>query len=249
MTRPVRLGLFLTGMAALAATLAVAVGDLPGFGHYPGPYGTIIARTGVAARHGTDLVTTVNFDYRVFDTLGEEFILFTAVLGVALVLRRRRGEERTSEEPPEEHHFPGSSSALGAIGLALVGPVLVLGAWVVTHGHLTPGGGFQGGVVLAAAILIVFLAGEYVAMKRVAPHAALELAEASGAAGLALVGLGGLIFAGVFFKNFISLGSPGAILSAGTIPIGNLAVGIEVAGAFLMLWTEFSDQALVVRSR
>jgi multicomponent Na+:H+ antiporter subunit B len=249
MTRTVRLGLFLGGIAALATTLVVAVGDLPGFGHYPGPYGTVIGHVGVAARHGTDLVTTVNFDYRVFDTLGEEFILFTAVLGVALVLRRRRGEERAPSEAGEEHRFPGSSSALGAIGLALVGPVLVLGAWVVTHGQLTPGGGFQGGVVLAAAFLIVFLAGEYVAMKRVAPHAALELAEASGAAGLALVGLGGLLFAGVFFKNFISLGSPGAILSAGTIPIGNLAVGIEVAGAFLMLWTEFSDQALVVRSQ
>jgi multicomponent Na+:H+ antiporter subunit B len=209
----------------------------------------VIARTGVAARHATDLVTAVNFDYRVFDTLGEEFILFTAVLGVALVLRRRRGEERASDEAGEEHRFPGSSSALGVIGLALVGPVLIVGAWIVTHGQLTPGGGFQGGVVLAAAILIVFLAGEYVAMKRVAPHAALEMAEAAGAAGLALIGLGGLIFAGTFFENFISLGSPGAILSSGMIPLGNLAVGIEVAGAFLMLWTEFSDQALVVRSR
>jgi multicomponent Na+:H+ antiporter subunit B len=247
MTRSVRLTLFFAGFAALATTLVVAVGDLPGFGNYPGPYGTTIARTGVAVRHATDLVTAVNFDYRVFDTLGEEFILFTAVLGVALVLRRRRGE-RAPEEPADEHTFPGSSSALGAVGLALVGPVLVLGAWVVSHGQLTPGGGFQGGVVLSAGFLIVFLAGEYVAMKRVAPHAALEVAEAGGAAGLALVGLGGMILGGVFFENFISLGSPGAILSAGTIPIGNLAVGIEVAGAFLMLWTEFSDQALMVRS-
>jgi multicomponent Na+:H+ antiporter subunit B len=180
--------------------------------------------------------------------MGEEFILFAAVLGVAIVLRRRRGE-RAEDERGDDHHFPGSSSALGALGLALVGPVFVLGAYVVTHGQITPGGGFQGGVVLAAAALIAFLAGEYVAFKVIAPHAMVEAGEAAGAAGFALVGLGGLIFAGTFFANFIALGTPGSFLSSGTIPISNLAVGIEVAGAFLLLWTEFSDQALVVRSK
>jgi multicomponent Na+:H+ antiporter subunit B len=238
--------MFLAGAALLAGMLVAALGELPGFGHYPGPYGTVIARTGVAARHATNLVSAVNFDYRAFDTLGEEFILFTAVLGVAVLLRGRRGE-RAPDEPGEEHHFPGSSSALGALGLGLVGPLVVLGGYVVTHGQLTPGGGFQGGVVLAAAALLAFLAGEYVAMKVVAPHAMVEASEALGAAGFALVGLGGLVFAGVFFENFIALGTPGKLLSAGTIPVSNIAVGVEVAGAFLLLWTEFSDQALVVR--
>jgi multicomponent Na+:H+ antiporter subunit B len=247
-SRRLRMGLFLGGAALFAGMAIAALGGLPGFGHYPGPYGTTIARTGVAVRHATDLVTAVNFDYRAFDTLGEEFIVFVAVIGVATLLRTRRGEgERAPDERGDEHDFPGASSALGAAGLALVGPLVVLGAYIVTHGHLTPGGGFQGGVVLAAAALIAFLAGEYVAMKVVAPHALVEVGEAAGAAGFALVGLGGLIFAGVFFENFIALGSPGALLSAGTIPISNIAVGIEIAGAFLLLWTEFSDQALVVR--
>jgi multicomponent Na+:H+ antiporter subunit B len=240
--------MFLGGVALLAGMLVAALGELPGFGNYPGPYGDVIARTGVAARHATNLVSAVNFDYRAFDTLGEEFILFTAVLGVAVLLRARRGE-RAPDEAGEEHRFPGSSSALGALGLGLVGPLVVLGAYIITHGQLTPGGGFQGGVVLAAAALVAFLAGEYVAMKVVAPHALVEAAEAAGAAGFALVGLGGLVFASVFFANFIALGTPGALLSAGTIPISNLAVGVEVAGAFLLLWTEFSDQALVVRGR
>jgi multicomponent Na+:H+ antiporter subunit B len=246
--RRLRIGLFLGGAALLAGMLVAAVGDLPGFGHYPGPYGILIEETGVAGTSATDLVTAVNFDYRAFDTMGEEFILFAAVLGVAIVLRRRRGE-RAEDERGDDHHFPGSSSALGALGLALVGPVFVLGAYVVTHGQITPGGGFQGGVVLAAAALIAFLAGEYVAFKVIAPHAMVEAGEAAGAAGFALVGLGGLIFAGTFFANFIALGTPGSFLSSGTIPISNLAVGIEVAGAFLLLWTEFSDQALVVRRK
>jgi multicomponent Na+:H+ antiporter subunit B len=86
-------------------------------------------------------------------------------------------------------------------------------------------------------------------MKVVAPHALVESGEAAGAVGFALVGLGGLIFAGVFFENFIDLGSPGKLLSAGAVPLSNIAVGIEVAGAFLLLWTEFSEQALLVRSK
>jgi multicomponent Na+:H+ antiporter subunit B len=129
-----------------------------------------------------------------------------------------------------------------------VGPIIVLGIYIVGHGQLTPGGGFQGGVILAAAALIAFLAGEYVALKVVAPHSFVELWEALGAAGYGLVGVGGLIFASTFFVNFIALGTPGRLLSAGTIPLSNVAVGIEVAGAFMLLWTEFLDQALVVRS-
>lgn len=248
MTRPARSAFFLGSVGLLAGLLVAAFAELPGFGHYPGPYGILLEEAAESTTGATDLVTAVNFDYRAFDTLGEEFILFAAVLGVATILRERRGEhERAPDERGDEHRFPGSSSLLGAVGLALVGPLALLGAYVVTHGHLTPGGGFQGGVVLAAAPLIVFLAGEYLAMKLVAPHALVELGEAAGAAGYALIGLGGLIFAGVFFENFIALGTPGRLLSAGAIPLSNIAVGIEVAGAFLLLWTEFSDQALVVR--
>jgi multicomponent Na+:H+ antiporter subunit B len=227
-----------------------AVAGLPSFGDQNGPYVTVLNRTGLAARHATDLVTAVNFDFRAYDTLGEEFILFAAVLGVAIILRQRRGERRRApDEPGDEHHFPGSSSSLGAIGLTLVGLLVVHGIYVVTHGHLSPGGGFQGGVILAAAALIAFLAGEYVAMQVVAPHAAVEAGEALGAAGFALVGLGGLIFASSFFENFLPLGTARLLLSGGTMPLSNIAVGLEVAGAFLLLWTEFSDQALVVRGR
>jgi multicomponent Na+:H+ antiporter subunit B len=241
--------LFGIGIAGLTALLIGAFVQLPDFGHYQGPYGIVLSHVAVPQRHATDVVTAVNFDYRAFDTLGEEFILFAAVLGVAIVLRERRGEhERASQERGDEHHFRGASSLLGALGLGLVGPIIVLGIYIVGHGQLTPGGGFQGGVILAAAALIAFLAGEYVALKVVAPHSFVELWEALGAAGYGLVGVGGLIFASTFFVNFIALGTPGRLLSAGTIPLSNVAVGIEVAGAFMLLWTEFLDQALVVRS-
>jgi multicomponent Na+:H+ antiporter subunit B len=242
--------LFVVSIAAVAGLLVGAVTDLPSFGHYPGPYGIVLNETALAARHATDLVTAVNFDYRVFDTLGEEFILFTATIGVVVILREGREEtERAPEEPGEEHQFAGSSSLLGVLGLALVGPLVTLGVYIVTHGHLTPGGGFQGGVLLAAAPLVAFLAGGYLAMKIVAPHAVVESGEAVGAASLGLIGMGGLIFAGVFFENFLPLGEARLLLSGGMIPLVSIGIGLEVAGALLLIWTEFSEQALVVRSK
>jgi hypothetical protein len=51
----------------------------------------------------------------------------------------------------------------------------------------------------------------------------------------------------VFFKNFLPFGIPGHLLSAGQIPLASVAVGLEVAGAFLVGWTQFLDQALVIK--
>jgi multicomponent Na+:H+ antiporter subunit B len=238
-----RLALFLPSAAGLLFLLLDGLHRLPGFGHYPGPYGFVLNGVAVTQRHATNLVTAVNFDYRAFDTLGEEFILFTASTGVALILRHVRGED---ERPRLRHE--DASDALRALALALVAAMVVLGGYVVAHGALTPGGGFQGGVVLASGAFLIFLAGETLAMKRVAPEKLLELADAAGAAGFALLGLGGLIFAGVFFENFLELGKPGSLNSAGTMPLVSISIGIEVAGAFLLVWTEFLDQALLVRS-
>jgi multicomponent Na+:H+ antiporter subunit B len=211
-------------------------------------YGKVIAGIGVTERHATDLVTALNFDIRGFDTLGEEFILFGSVLGVVLILRQLREEsERPRGHEADEHEFAGASEALRAMSLVLVPAIVAVGVYIVVHGQITPGGGFQGGVILAGGPFAVFLAGRYLRMKLVAPHTLVELGDAAGAAGYALVGLGGLVFVGVFFKNFLPFGIPGHLLSAGQIDIASAAVGLEVSGAFLVAFSEFLDQALVVK--
>src|SRR5206468_7172093 len=128
MTRRARVLLFLASLAVLGVVLVGAFKQLPDFGHYRGPYGKVLSQVAVPERHATDVVTAVNFDYRAFDTLGEEFILFAAVLGLAIVLRQMREERhRAPDDAGEDHHFPGSSSALGALGLALSRRPTVLG--------------------------------------------------------------------------------------------------------------------------
>ncbi len=250
MSRSTRRALFLTAALVLGGGLVWAFAGLPGSGDYHGVYGLTIQHIGLPERHATDLVSALTFDYRGFDTLGEEFILFVSATGCAVLLRAQRGEhsvERAAERAEERSQEV--AGPLRAFGAALVAPVLVLGGYVVTHGHLTPGGGFQGGVILAAAVALVFIAGQLLALRRTRPMPIVELGEGIGAVGYALIAVGGLVFGVAALYNFLPLGTPGDLLSAGMIPLLNVSVGLEVAGAFTLVVSEFLDQALLRRSR
>src|ERR1700761_2330311 len=90
MSRRGRMLLFLPSLLIFFSLFALASKNLPPWGQYRGPYGDAISRLAVYERHATDAVNAINYDYRAFDTLGEEFILFTAVLGVMMLLRREK---------------------------------------------------------------------------------------------------------------------------------------------------------------
>jgi multicomponent Na+:H+ antiporter subunit B len=130
-----------------------------------------------------------------------------------------------------------------------VGPTLLVGLYVVLHGHQTPGGGFQGGVILASALLLTYLSDRYTTLRRVGPLPILELGEGAGALGLVLLGLLGLVAGEAFFENVLPLGVTGTLLSAGTIEPGNVAVAFAVAGGFSFMLVEFLEQTLVRRRR
>jgi multicomponent Na+:H+ antiporter subunit B len=248
MSMRVRKILFLVSAAGFGFLLVWGLLGLPAFGDYRGPYGLMLADVAVKERAATNIVMSTTFDYRGFDTMGEEYILFAAVMGLVILLRELRSE-RTDEEEEEEYPVHRrrreASDALRVLGLLLVGPLVMLGIYIVAHGALTPGGGFQGGVILAAALIFVSLAGRYLAMKRVRPIPLVEVADAGGAAGYVLIGLGGLIAGSEFLYNFLPLGEPGTLLSAGMIPLLSISVGLEVTGAFVLLISEFLEQQFV----
>jgi multicomponent Na+:H+ antiporter subunit B len=249
-SRRARTRLFGAAALVVGSGLVWAFAGLPRSGHYNGVYGLSMQHVALAQRHATDLVSSVTFDYRGFDTLGEEFILFVSATGCAVLLRAQRDEhsvEQASERA--EARAEEVSRPLRALGAGLVAPVLVLGGYVVAHGHLSPGGGFQGGVILAAAMALVFIAGQLLALNRARPMALVELGEAIGGTGYALIAIGGLIFGVAALHNFLPLGKPGDLLSGGMIPLLNVAVGLEVAGAFTLVVSEFLDQALLRRAR
>ena len=248
MSRRARLALFALAGPGLAAVMVLGFRGLPAFGGYRGVYGFIVNGVELGERHATDYVTALNFDLRAFDTLGEEYILFGAVLGVTFLLsgvrERRLG---TDDALKGSHQLAGASDAVRGLLILLVPLIVALGGYVVLHGALTPGGGFQGGVVLAAGPLGLLIAGRFLALRRLAPDSALEALDAIGAGAYAALGLAGLVLASIYLRNFLPLGIPAHLLSGGYMPLNSIAVGLEVTGGFLVVWTQFLDQTLLAR--
>jgi multicomponent Na+:H+ antiporter subunit B len=216
---------------------------LPAFGHYPGPYGDILNAVGTNERHGTNIVTLVNFAYRGFDTLGEEYMLFAAVIGAVVLLREHRGEE-TSARPGKvsERPIPGRTDAV-ALGCRLaLGLTIVFGIYVVLHAQLTPGGGFQGGAIVGSAVLLLYLGLGYRVWRGLMKSIVLDAAEAVGAGAFVVFGLAAMVAGAPFLTNFLPLGKTGSIVSAGTVPLVNIAVGIAVSTGFAVLFLEYLEE-------
>lgn len=127
--------------------------------------------------------------------------------------------------------------------------ILLFGIYVVLYGHLTPGGGFAGGVIIACSFILLTLAfGKEVALKRLSKSVASEL-DSVGALIFLLMALLGFVWGGVFFINFIQKAVPGKefnLLSAGIIPICNIAIGLKVGTSIFMVFIILAVLRVVV---
>lgn len=245
MTRRLRVTLLLGGLLGAAALIGWSIAGLPRFGDYRGPYGYVLNRIAVPERHTTSVVGAVVFDYRGFDTLGEEFILFAAVLGVVLLLRGSGVEEEQRRQ--RRHRI--RSEALHVVGVLAIGVVVLTGLWLAAFGYVTPGGGFQGGVVVAGGVLLLYFASGARRFRRFTDETFLDPLEATGAGGYAAVGVAALLAGLPFLKNLFGPGDTGTLWSGGSIALLNWASAIEVAVANVVLYSEFIDQYVVPLAR
>jgi multicomponent Na+:H+ antiporter subunit B len=240
-SRAVRWWVLGVGLAGVGVLFALAFLRLPPMGSTVHPYRDLAVPASVA--HGTaNVVASVTFDQRGLDTLGEETIFFGAVLATAALLRPSAGERLRDE--------PGRRTPLQATRLFgyLVLPVtLVLGLDLVAHGHLTPGGGFQGGAVLATGLHLLYVAGSYRSLQELRPLPVLEVTEAATTAAFAVAGFAGVAVAGSFLANVLPFGSFGSLVSAGTVPLLNVAVGIAIGSGGIVLLTHFFRQVFLVQ--
>jgi multicomponent Na+:H+ antiporter subunit B len=237
--RDVRRVIAVPVVGALAAALAAGILAGPRFGGFHGAYGQMLNAVAVPERHTTNVVTAIVFDYRGFDTMGEEFILFAAVVGVVLLLRGEREPARAARGDDVR------SDAVRMFGVLMVGPVLLVGLWLAAFGLVTPGGGFQGGVVIAAAVVLLYVAVGYGRWRELGREPILDPFEGLGAAAYVAVGLAALVAGERFLENLFGNGTTGTLLSGGSMGLLNWAVAIEVAAANLVLYTEFLESYVV----
>lgn len=116
--------------------------------------------------------------------------------------------------------------------------IFLFGINVILFGHLTPGGGFAGGVILASSYVLLMLAFGHEFVEQNLPASLASRLDCLGAFLFALVAILGIVFSGAFFLNFLYQkylpGEPLHLVSAGTIPLSNIAIGLKV-GASLFL--------------
>jgi multicomponent Na+:H+ antiporter subunit B len=171
-----------------------------------------------------NIVTAIIVTYRGLDTLGEVTVLFltAAIVGLVLSQGRRKSDRPRRELPP--------SGELLITGTRLLVPlILLLGVYVFVNGHLTPGGGFQGGAILASAILLLLLTDPLLRLG----HGLIAAIEST--AGLIFVGIGvlGLFLASGFLDNrILPIGTLGDLFSAGAIPVIYSFIGLKVGAEF-----------------
>jgi multicomponent Na+:H+ antiporter subunit B len=231
-----RIGILTPALAGLGALFAWAIAGLPAFGDYRGPYGFVLNRLVVPLRHTTNVVMGTNFDVRGIDTMGEEFILYAAIVGVTLLLRDERRSRRA-----ERHTRRLRSDAVRLVSVVMIGGGLLVGLWLVAFGYVTPGGGFQGGVVVAGAVLLLYLVGNHRDYRPFRDERFLDPLEGLGAGGYVVIGLAALVSGAAFLTNLFGFGQTGTLVSGGSIPLLNWASAIAVSVAMLLLFAEFLE--------
>ena len=171
-----------------------------------------------------NVITGILLTYRAFDTLGEVAVLFMVAASVGLVLEcGAPPARRNPEDRPDE---PRPSSEIVQSGAQILVPLIsIFAAYIIMNGHLSAGGGFQGGAVIASGVLLVLLA-----FPQYQPNLDfLSITESVAGALFVLAGIAGLIVAGGFLDNrILPLGQFGAFFSAGAIPVLSVLLGIKV---------------------
>lgn len=221
----------ITGMIIVLALAAVAFSVIPlqgipedlhgAGGHY--------ALNGVQDTGSVNLVTAVVVAYRGLDTLGEVVVLFSASTAVVLILSLIPMSGKPSKASP----------VVETTARILPGAIVLFGVYVVAHGHLSPGGGFPGGAVVASAFLLVLLGSPSI------PGSSRMLTAVESIAGLTfgLLGFWGMFTLGQFLNsNVLPQGTPGHLISAGIIPLVSLAIGAKVASELSGIFASYRNK-------
>lgn len=196
--------------------IVVSLKEIP-FGEQKSKVGKYYIEKGKEETGASNIVTSVVVNYRSFDTLGEVTVLFLAAIGLGAVLATFQRKEKIKVEP---------SSLILYTGCRFLFPLILLfGSYIFIHGHLTPGGGFQGGAVIASAFVLVYLGCRG---KRINETGS-KITESLGGLTFVVIGLVGLAVGGQYFLlNFLPKGEFNTLFSAGIIPIIYIAIGFKV---------------------
>jgi multicomponent Na+:H+ antiporter subunit B len=240
MSPRLRVALLVLAAVVLLPGLWGVAAALPGFGSPVSPYGRAVNALLPTMRHVSNMVSAINFDVRGFDTVGEEFMLLAAVSGTVLLLRGGRGEDLADAGGRIGGRTVLPRSDAVVLVCRVCGPfTLIFGAYVALHATATPGGGFQGGVVVASGLLLIYLGEGYGRWRRLVRVPVLDALEGAGALLFVAAGLVPVAMGFAFLTNVLPFGTMKDMLSGGLMAVENAGVALAVAGGFGTVLLQF----------
>ena len=214
---------------ALIAMLLFAISYLPPVGNAANPDNNEVSaryiEKGLQETGAVNIVTGMILDYRAFDTLGESHVLFVATITVLILMHKNKDDKEENDRVYE----PKNDTILQKAAFFLVPMIIIFGIYVILNGHLSPGGGFSGGAIIGAGLILYLNAFGFAKTERFFTEKTYKIVSFC-ALGFYCLAKSYSFYTGANgLESGIPLGIPGAILSSGLILPLNICVGLVVA--------------------
>ncbi|MCR5421279.1 MAG: hypothetical protein K6E98_09740 [Lachnospiraceae bacterium] len=234
--------------ATLMVLLLITVSWLPRFGEAANPANNVVTKRyiekGEEETGAVNIVTGLILNYRGFDTMGETHVLFVAASCVMILLLIAEGEEKKSSYAFDRYLEPKNDIIIQKTANFLVPAVFIFGIYVILNGHLSPGGGFSGGSIIGAGLIMYVSAFGFKKTERFFNERIYKIAKVS-ALCFYICCLSYYFYMGAHgYDNHIPLGTPGNIISSGLILFINIFVGTEVACTMYAFYALFRKGGL-----
>ncbi|MBQ2955928.1 MAG: hypothetical protein IJE08_05645 [Clostridia bacterium] len=254
-TRGSRITDFLYRLMSVVICLAIiyillnTVSQLPKFGDSNNPLNNEVSERyiekGMEETGAVNIVAGMILDYRAFDTLGESHVLFIAACSVLILLKLnldkdgRPAREKLDAEANDRVYEPKSDDILQKIAALLVPIAMLFGIYIVLNGHISPGGGFSGGAIIGAALILHLNAFGYEKTGRFFSYTTFRVVSYASLSFYAIAKAYSFFTGANHLESIITPGNPGDLMSAGLILPLNIAVGLVVACTMYAFYTLF----------
>lgn len=226
----------------LLAMLLYSVSYLPPYGEAANPVNNEVSERyiekGLQETGAVNIVTGMILDYRAFDTLGESHVLFIATCTVLILLRREKRNDH-EEELSDRTHEPKNDVILQTAARVLVPLIMIFGIYIILFGHLGPGGGFSGGAVIGAGLILYLNAFGFKKTEKFFNAKTYKWMSFGALACYSAAKSYSFYTGANHIESVIPLGTPGAILSSGLILLLNICVGVVVSGTMYAFYCMF----------
>ena len=233
----------------IISCLIYTVSSLPQFGNPSNPANNEVVRKyimdGITDTGATNFVAGMILDYRAFDTLGESTVLFIAASAVIILLFRKKTKYEEKQAEVEEKIYEDKRDVILRHGALILVPfTLMFGIYVILNGHLSPGGGFSGGTIMGAALILYNLAFGDMSTKKFFNFKIYKVITIIALSFYAVSKTYSFYTGANHLHSIIPKGVPGNLISSGLILPLNICVGIVVACTMFGFYSLFDREEI-----